>query len=63
LYAEVQRFFVTKWDDRGIEANWTNGNANGEGEEEQAWVLKKSMIGMYSWLRLSLPSSFSSHLS
>ena len=35
MYAEVQRFFVTKWDDRGIEANWTDGNANGEGEEEQ----------------------------
>jgi hypothetical protein len=27
------------------------------------WVLKKSVIGMYSWLRLSLPSRFSSHLS
>jgi len=27
------------------------------------WVLKKAVIGMYSWLRLSLPSSFSSHLS
>ena len=30
---------------------------------KQAWVLKKSVIGMYSWLRLSLPSSFSTHLS
>ncbi len=29
---------------------------------KQAWVLKKSVMGMYSWLRLSLPSSFSCHL-
>jgi len=34
LYAEVQRFFVAKWDERGIEANWTDGNPDGNGEEE-----------------------------
>jgi hypothetical protein len=32
-------------------------------ERKGLWVLKKSVIGMYSWLRLSLPSSLPTHLS
>jgi hypothetical protein len=32
-------------------------------ECKRLWVLKKSVIGMYSWQQSSLPSSFSSHLS
>src|SRR5713101_6577133 len=31
----------------------------GVNECNRLWVLKKAVIGMYSWLRLSLPSSFS----
>jgi hypothetical protein len=32
-------------------------------ERYRLGMLKKSVIGMNSWPRLSLPSSFSSHLS
>ncbi|MGO9126538.1 MAG: hypothetical protein ACLP6G_16835 [Terriglobales bacterium] len=34
LYAEVERFFVAKWDERGIQADWTDANRDGNGEEE-----------------------------
>jgi hypothetical protein len=48
LYTEVQRFFVTRWDDRGIEANWTDGNANGEGEEKQKLSIAFASSGVDS---------------
>src|ERR1035437_11077614 len=34
----------------------------GTATSKAMWVLKKSVIGMYSWLRLTAPSSFSSYL-
>jgi hypothetical protein len=34
VYADIERFFVARWDERGIEANWTYSNGN-DGEWEQ----------------------------
>jgi len=43
--------------------NFTVAMAEGFNECNGLWVLKKSVIRMYSWQRLSLPLSFSSHFS